>query len=94
MNELRERRRFVLLALKGGKCSDCGEKVHADLYPECFDFDHREPPLKKFSLNRGNLTRKWTDILDEVAKCDLVCANCHRTREVDRRGYNDRRKGE
>lgn len=26
-------------------------------------------------------------VLEEVAKCDLVCANCHRLRTTDREGW-------
>jgi hypothetical protein len=44
------------------------------------DFDHRDPNLKKFSLNRMHLRNSWEQMIEEIAKCDVVCANCHRVR--------------
>jgi hypothetical protein len=29
--------------------------------------------------------RPWSEIEAEMAKCDLVCANCHRIRTAERR---------
>lgn len=56
---------------------DCGVS-----YPSyVMDFDHRDPSLKKFEL--GDALSKVYSIqlvLDEIAKCDVVCANCHRIR--------------
>lgn len=28
--------------------------------------------------------RPWRKVLEEIEKCDLVCANCHRVRTVER----------
>jgi hypothetical protein len=30
--------------------------------------------------------RNWQSILDEIEKCEVVCANCHRRRTARRRG--------
>lgn len=44
------------------------------------DFDHRDPATKQYTVSRM-VGRAGTDaILVEVAKCDIVCANCHRVR--------------
>lgn len=58
---------------KGGKCQICG-------YDKCIDaldFHHRDPNEKEFRIGKGN-TMKWEKVLEELDKCDLLCANCHR----------------
>jgi hypothetical protein len=44
------------------------------------DFDHREPEEKVFNIgmNKSRFTLKR--LLEEIQKCDIVCANCHRNR--------------
>jgi L-lysine 2,3-aminomutase len=44
------------------------------------DFDHRDPADKSFEVPRmlGRVTTQV--LLEEVSKCDIVCANCHRDR--------------
>jgi len=46
------------------------------------DFDHRDPSTKRIALGGAVSSGKFneTEILKEVAKCDVVCANCHRIR--------------
>lgn len=44
-------------------------------------FDHREPQNKQFSIGKAAvLKRSKKEILKEISKCDLVCANCHAER--------------
>jgi hypothetical protein len=45
------------------------------------DFDHRDPSTKSFSLmsSRAQLKAR-SRLLEEIAKCDIVCSNCHRVR--------------
>jgi hypothetical protein len=58
-------------------CADCS----AVLAPHQMDFDHRDPRLKAFRLTEGRaMLMARTKLMDEVAKCDVVCANCHRVR--------------
>lgn len=60
--------------LKHG-CVDCGYKAH----PEALDFDHLPGAVKSFTI--GSAVRKSKDeLLAEIAKCEVVCANCHRVR--------------
>ena len=62
-------------ALKDIPCMDCGQK-----FPSvCMDFDHRNPEEKKFSIASA-AGRNVQSIMDEIEKCDIVCANCHRLR--------------
>ncbi len=59
---------------------DCGNKFP----PECMDFDHvRGEKLFNICSNKGR-QQGWKKVLVEIAKCDLVCSNCHRTRTVRR----------
>lgn len=57
-------------------CIDCGVQYP----PYVMDFDHRDPGEKVSEVGRlvqlGNRQAIW----DEIAKCDLVCSNCHRER--------------
>lgn len=55
---------------------DCGYREH----PAALDFDHRDPTAKRMSSIAKHLTRRWEVVLAEIAKCDVVCANCHRIR--------------
>jgi hypothetical protein len=62
-------------------CSDCGER-----YPPCaMDFDHRDPSTKRAAVTRMIGRAGTQRLLDEIAKCDIVCANCHRLRTSRRR---------
>jgi hypothetical protein len=49
------------------------------------DFDHREPGMKRHGVTRMVGRAGAAAILAEVAKCDIVCANCHRSRTIARR---------
>jgi hypothetical protein len=55
-------------------CSKCGENN-----PACLDFHHRDPNKKADSVS-SMLSRglRLKTILKEVAKCEVLCANCHR----------------
>lgn len=81
-NNARYRRRngALLLELKSQPCLDCG----ATLHPMAMDFDHvrgvKEWDISDLSMRTPSVKR----LLDEVAKCDLVCANCHRIRTAHR----------
>jgi hypothetical protein len=56
---------------------DCGYRFH----PYQMDFDHRDPLTKEFNLTAGHaMLMSRPRLLAEVAKCDIVCANCHDVR--------------
>lgn len=56
-------------------CKDCGQKFP----PVCMDFDHLRDKFKQVStLVYSGVD--WEVIADEIAKCEIVCANCHRIR--------------
>lgn len=54
-------------------CIDCGYNRWA----EALDFDHRNMDEKKIGIARIYMCSKER-ILEEIAKCDIRCANCHR----------------
>lgn len=77
---LLERTEFLVGFLREHPCVDCGETD-----PGVLEFDHLGE--KKFSIAQGMRNRNWQTVLDEMAKCDVVCANCHRRRTALRGGF-------
>jgi hypothetical protein len=65
MNYLRE----ILIEKMGGKCIECGCK-------ETLEFDHIDPSTKSFNIAAG-YTKPKEILLEEVAKCQLLCNKCH-----------------
>ena len=67
-------RKIELVVAAGGKCYRCGyDRNHAAL-----TWHHLEPALKSFSLDLRSLSNRGRRAIDaELAKCILLCANCH-----------------
>lgn len=65
---------------RGSPCLDCGNIFP----PECMDWDHLPGTEKCFHIGE-DISRNWKSILQEIEKCQLVCANCHRIRTRQRR---------
>ena len=72
--------RELILRLRDRPCMDCGQRFARYV----MQFDHREPATKLFNVSESWLKSAAT-ILGEAAKCDIVCANCHRDRTFRRR---------
>lgn len=73
-----------IAGLKNKPCIDCRKR-----FPPCvMDFDHVRGK-KKFQLSQS-ISKAWSNIMKEISKCDLVCANCHRIRTHARRRKNVR----
>jgi hypothetical protein len=63
-------------SLKNRPCADCG-----GCFPPCaMDFDHVSGDKVDDVCGLLFDTGRWERILAEIAKCELVCANCHRIR--------------
>ncbi|SFR36592.1 hypothetical protein SAMN04488591_0692 [Microbacterium azadirachtae] len=62
-------------------CVDCGIND-----PVVLEFDHLPEFAKRFEIARAITasTRSWATIAAEMAKCEVVCANCHRRRTAKR----------
>lgn len=59
-------------------CADCGNK-----YPYyVMQFDHKGD--KKYTLANRSASFGSKYFAEEMAKCDLVCANCHAVRTFQR----------
>ena len=70
---------------KRSPCVDCG----GTFPPYVMDFDHvRGTKVEVLSL-MANRMRSIDEIDAEIAKCDLVCANCHRIRSAQRAGHSE-----
>ena len=75
-----ERIELLVAYLREHPCTDCGETD-----PLVLEFDHLRD--KKFSIAKIWRDHKWEMVLDEMAKCEVVCANCHRRRTARRGGF-------
>lgn len=72
-----------LRSLKEGKpCSDCG-----GIFPyQVMQWDHLPGFEKLGDISAAFWGRTRGEVLAEIAKCDLVCANCHAIRTFERSG--------
>jgi hypothetical protein len=79
-----------LRELRRVPCADCGGTFE----PYQMDFDHRDPAQKSFQVTDGRaMLMSRERLLAEVAKCDIVCANCHRIRTDRQRKLGTLRNG-
>lgn len=70
---LRQARRDAFDLLKSAPCLDCGQTYP----PYVMQFDHRDPEAKQYPADVSIMQRRPAIRDAELAKCDLVCANCH-----------------
>lgn len=72
---LRDKARERMATFKAGmRCKICGET-----HPACLDFHHKGDDKKLFNICEA-VSRGYSDsvIWAEIAKCEVLCANCHR----------------
>jgi hypothetical protein len=76
-----QRHRAYLISLREKPCVDCNQT-----YPwYVMEFDHvPERGPKLFDIAAKSRPGKKT-LEDELAKCDVICANCHKVRTYNRR---------
>ena len=71
---MQARNRAIIDAAKDRPCADCGMRYE----PEQMDFDHVR------DIKRANISTMLhvglEQLLAEIAKCEVRCANCHRVR--------------
>ena len=77
--ELHRERKILFIEQKGGMCKSCGV-IYTGKNACIFDFHHTDPTTKH--NNPGNmLSGSLIKAQEEVDKCNLLCANCHRQEE-------------
>lgn len=81
--EYRKRNKeFVLDFLSKHPCVDCGNR---DI--EVLEFDH----IRDKEYNVSNMVHSFMSIekiKDEISKCEVRCANCHRKKTIKQFGWN------
>ena len=75
--EKRKRDKEWLDSLKTDPCKDCGVSYPAFV----MDFHHLDKSSKLFCIGLALSKVGRERILEEIKKCVLLCANCHRIRE-------------
>ena len=68
VKDFRQRLKERLVFVMGEKCQICIQAL---------DFHHLDPSKKEFGIGT-NANNSWAKMREEVKKCILVCANCHR----------------
>lgn len=66
----RQKLKTIMLSYKI-QCKYCPENIS-----ECLDFHHKYG--KEFNVAESYTRYSEKRLLDEIAKCDVVCSNCHR----------------
>jgi len=74
VHKRRKKIREMAIEYKGGACERCGY----DSCAEALDFHHTNSSDKDFSISSKGYTRSWKRVKEELDKCLLLCANCHR----------------
>lgn len=70
-----KRRKANLIKVFHSQCCICGFNA----FQEALEFHHVDPSQKEFGITDGGaVTKALSKQLDEMRKCVLVCANCHR----------------
>jgi len=79
---VRANKKAYIDSLKSKPCMDCRQTFP----PYVMDYDHLPQFEKLFEISEA-WARKLSlkKILEEIKKCELVCHNCHRIREYNRR---------
>ena len=70
-------REFVNSTKLNQPCADCGIVYYDE--PFLMDYHHVDPSSKLFPVSDPR-SRSRAKILDEISKCVLLCAICHRRR--------------
>lgn len=79
-------REVILRYLAEHPCEICGE-----IDPVCLEFDHIDPNQKLYCVSTfSRHARKVSKLEAEIAKCRVLCANCHRRETAKQFGYRSK----
>jgi hypothetical protein len=53
-------------------CKRCGED-----HPACMVFHHSDPTRKEITIAEAAMRWSRERLVQEIAKCEVLCANCH-----------------
>lgn len=85
--EFQRKRKEMLNALKlSNGCKVCGYNEH----PAALHFNHVCGD-KLFNISQDS-KKAWGRIIEEVAKCEVLCANCHSVHTYENRHWHSKRK--
>lgn len=74
-----DRRRVLFDAIKVAiGCAQCGYSEN----PAALQFDHLSPETKAFHIG-SQISRNIYRLMDEIEKCQVLCANCHAVKSAD-----------
>ena len=83
-------RKIKAIKYKNNQCEDC--KLHiSNSHYSVFEFHHLVPSQKDYDWSKLRL-RSWESIINELDKCVLLCANCHRIRHSLIEGFPEQPK--
>ena len=87
--KMRDRARCVEIVaeLKGRPCTRCGGSFPA----VAMDLHHPDPTNKSENVSRLVRDGRLSALIAEIAKCEVLCANCHRVVEAEMREEEDER---
>ncbi len=81
VREQEARCKRMIRAAKARPCTDCGIQYA----PWQMDYDHVKGSKRMGLACKGSSTFTLRSVRAEIAKCEVVCANCHRDRTHFRR---------
>lgn len=82
LRSIRRNREEILKYLKIHPCVDCGERD-----PVILDFDHVRGKKRASIASMLHKIYSWKTIWNEIGKCEVRCANCHRRKTAKEFGW-------
>ena len=75
----RQKKRELIAQMKReAGCSRCGIDD-----PRVLDFHHKDADEKELAVSQLIARASWQAVLDEIARCTVLCANCHRIHHAE-----------